>query len=60
MEVAAVAEAVPRTPPEHLGVSGVAEPHHTDPMLQETPSKMEPWSLIKEMTYQRTPQSQEE
>ena len=29
------------------------EPHHADPVLQEAPSKRVPWSLMKEMTYQK-------
>ena len=61
MDVPAVAQ---RQGQEHLQsilVSGVAgELHHANPMLQEVPSKREPWSLMKEMTYQKTPQSPEE
>ena len=61
MEFAAVAQ---RHGQEHLQsilVAGVvAEPHHADPMLYEAPSKREPWSLIIDMAYQKTPQSLEE
>ena len=47
------------TPPGHLSVTMTAETHHLDPMLQEAPSKREPWSPMKEMTFQKTPQSPE-